>query len=312
MGQTASKVAASWTSRSTAGASSTGVASRAAPSIASALPTVHGAPVVDDHTGFTRGTAPLLPSEEQQRQFLEARQGTRLDPVTGKPLPVPDQMPDDLLQFLHDLGPVQSKVLPRPQTQGHRPSRAPRGTPEATTNDETAISTVAAATAVSSTKPGHDPTRHVVAMPLAEHIPYYETQRTTSFSHTPEDTSESDPIGANAIQLFCLLSGKTSMAQHLASTSSEGAAEDPESPRRRMEQALQYIQTPVLLKDLEDGAYVGAWPQQVADLLQTHPSLIPLDTQTRAKLVLEDLWDREQWVANAMAAATAAAEARKK
>jgi hypothetical protein len=311
MGQTASKVAASLTGRSAT------ASSRAAVPHIPSIPGKSGRPgqvVVDPLTGFTRGTAPLLPAEEQQRQFLEAKQGTRRDPVTGQPLPFPDKMPDDLLQFLNDMGPVQSRIEPRPQTQGHRPSRAPRlsgsETNEASTNDDTTVSSTTAVPA----KPGHDPTRHVVAMPLAEQIPQYETQRTTSFSVTPEAAMEPDPIGANAIQIFCLLSGKTSIQSHLSATtagtpptssssSSEVASSvvDPEL-QSRMEQALQYIQTPVLLKDLEDGGYVGAWPDRVAELQKAHDRLIALDTKTRAKLVLEDLWDMEQRAAKAMAA----------
>ena len=252
-------------------ASAAGGVSPSAPHIPS-IPGKSGRVVTDPRTGFTRGTAPLTPSEERQRQFLEAHHGTEYK----------DKMPDDLLQFLKDMGPVQSKVEPQPQTQGHRPSRAPRLLP----NKESE--------ATKETKPGHDPTRKVVAMPLASQIPEYETMRTTSFSHKEdEDTSENDAIGANVVQLYSLVSGKTSIHGHLLLKTPEDSAVDTEL-QGRMEQALKYIAAPALLKDLEDGGYVGAWPHKVAHLQAAHKDmLIELDTKTRAKLVLEDLWETE-------------------
>ena len=54
--------------------------------------------------------------------------------------------------------------------------------------------------------------------------------------------------------------------------------------------AIQY--GPVLLKDSDD-TYVGAWPEKVKELKETHKGLQDLPKQ-QVISVLEDLWEAEQ------------------
>jgi hypothetical protein len=305
MGQTASKVV----NRVVGGqATLTGAASkvkpeRHIPSIPGKSGAVSGSIMTDPISGFTRGTSPLTPSEEKQRQFLEGRHGrTRDASRTGAPPTMTtsdymhqDKLPDDLLKFITDMGPVvaNAAAVTTTTTEQHnqRPRRAPRlvqlGTPD--TDDTTELAAVPV-----STNPAHDHSRHVVNMPLATNIPGYETSRTTSFSNTPDIVDPND-IGLDVVQLYSLVTCKSSMQDHLLLSpfSNENQDQQRQEQQVMLENIVKYIQVPVLLKDT-DGGYVGAWPEKVQFLIGAHRGMIELDTETRAKLVLQDLWETKQ------------------
>ena len=180
--------------------------------------------VVDPITGFTRGTAPLTPSEDRQRQFLEARQydfmmkiqqqqqqqqrpneihrhrttttgsnsntnsntnsnsTTSATTTTTSASPLPPfgtdtKMPDDLLNFIKDMGPVirSPPKVPHSSTEEHLKRRTPRVSrmiPSSDLNterdidpDQTTISTTTTGSTAQQ-KPGHDKTRLTTNMPF--------------------------------------------------------------------------------------------------------------------------------------------------
>jgi hypothetical protein len=292
--------------------------------------------IVDPITGFTRGTAPLTPSEERQRQFLESRQNdfmkiqqqrpneihrhsrrngntndspitTTTPPTTSTPPGTDTKMPDDLLNFLKDMGPViRSPPKQLPSTEDRQQRRVPRISrliqPSSDLQKESDIDPEATETNMNEQKPGYDKTRITTNMRLATNIPGYETSRTTSFStklDVPDDPN--DIPGYTMIQLYGVLS--TEHSNEI--TSVDGIQNTDTNPKTEREQLLQnayqYMRIPVLLKDT-DGSYIGAHPNHVSSLLGAHRGMKLLDTTHQAKLVLQDLYEKELLATAATAA----------
>jgi hypothetical protein len=299
MGQAASKVASRVVgTSSTKGSKAHRIKPEHIPSVPGKSAVV-GSTITDPLTGFTRGTSPLTPSEERQRQFLETQQqkygkGTLSNGPTGTPKEYldNDKMSDELLNFLKDIGPVTTSSSAGSNRQ-QRPTRAPRITP---------LSEEESASSSASTNPSHDKSRQTTNMPLASKIPGYETSRTSSFSHTVDVVHPGD-IGLDIVQFYGILTGKSSISNHLrnipSSSSSDSAKQETMDQRNHhkqqelllLENAIKYLHVPTLLKDT-DGGYVGAYPNKVSTLLSAHRGMIELDPN-RAKLVLQDLYDME-------------------
>ena len=326
--------------------------------------------IVDPITGFTRGTAPLTPSEERQRQFLESRQtefqtqqqqrqpddfvkhrngsvhhsgndrtvSTTTTTATSQerqaPPPPPGtdtKMPEDLLNFLKDMGPVIRSPSTTPLTDDpkRRVPRIARMLPSSVDSPmERDHDQVHDGTSRPELKPGYDKTRITTNMPLATNIPGYETSRTTSFS-TKLDVHDPNEIpGYTIVQLYGLLAehfnnpttttgstsdGITKSASSASTTDdttksySTTKEEEDQQQRQQHEQLLQnayqYIQVPVLLKD-SDGSYIGAHPAHVSSLLGAHRGMKRLDTQTQAKLILQELYEQNLVTVNANTAAS--------
>jgi hypothetical protein len=371
MGQTISKVANRVVGSSTSSTtSSSKVGSKHIPSIPGKDWTSLGGnnnTIIDPITGFTRGTSPLTPSEERQRQFLEGRhndmiqrQNERSNTATTRTtikstisttrIPTTSmgslsststftetKMPDDLLKFLNDIGPVRTQNTTTSSSGSKGQKIVPTKRPIRVTRmskyqnkvsnfdkPETVIVDGSVTTATSSSNsnnlsqnPSHDKTRQIVNMPLVNAIPGFETSRTTSFSTKPDIIDPND-IGLTMIQLYGMLSSSSSSsspspsdqpstrtttaettnatATTITTTTTTQAVSNISSHNERqqpfIDNAQKYLQIPVMLKDT-DGTYIGTYPEQVSKLLGTHRGMIPLDTQTRAKLILQDIYEKE-------------------
>ena len=121
--------------------------------------------------------------------------------------------------------------------------------------------------------------RKVESMRLAERIEGFETSRTTSFS-TKEDVANPDDPGLDILQMFGLLSG---------STRSESFPDDTKSLALS---TSSYLSLPCLLEETTDNSFIGAHSEKVTELLKVHKSMRMLPN-SRAKLVLQDLWELE-------------------
>lgn len=275
MGQSASKAA----SRVAAAA-----AGKKGPAVAH-IPSVPGkaggrAAAADPRTGFTRGSGMSgsggagSPQEEAQRQFLQAQQGSAAE--------FKDKLPDDLIKFMTDVGPLKRSEDNEKNGAAVKRLRLPRNFANNNSNsDEMSNNTV-------SQNPAADKTRKTENMRLAENIEGFETSRTTSFSHK-EDVVDPNDAGLDVVQFYSLLTGKSTIGSYCPI-----AIIDDKRDRQMLllEQSMLYLQIPVLLKDSDD-TYVGAWPEKSKDLQQEHVGMVEVPSN-RAKLVLADLWETEQ------------------
>lgn len=217
--------------------------------------------------GFTRGEGPQQNARDAAQQaFLRAQAGAS-----------PQELPDDLLQFLKDVGPLKKSN----ETKKTRPPR-PLSTGSAESRDH-----------------------QTTMMPLAEQIPGFTTARTTSFSHRPDIVDAKD-FGVDELGLYHLLvatRGCTGAAldaavdayyQSLTAARAAAAAwteEERHQHRQRLREAATSIQLPILWVDPEDDTYVGAAEDKTPDLKMLKLQELP---PTSVKLVLQDLSEMEQ------------------
>jgi hypothetical protein len=263
-------------------------------------------PPADPITGFHRG-AVIFEQEERQRQFLESQ---RKD--------ANKEMPPDLIKFIQDVGPVRRSDEPSKKMTQREP-RLPRSV----------VTTTDAPPKQTHQHADFDPTRHVQSMRLAKNIPGFETKRTTSFSDR-RDVVDPYDYGLDVVGFYHVLKMRNEHRknhtdddddQAFAETYYNATRPDPsakavattttapttttttttpeglEARRQRqtqlLQQSLQYIELPVLLKD-DDESYVGTWPEKAAEFLEMpHFKMRPLSKHA-AVLVLEDLYEIEQ------------------
>lgn len=247
------------------------------------------AAVADPITGFTRGKGPMIRQEAQQQAFLQQQQ--HKDNSTRPPQ---QDMPDDLIRFLNDVGPLQEKRKSDSKPE-KRPPRLPRHLlPSEQQQQEQEPSTSQAAAV--------DKTRHQHAMPLAEKIEGFDTMRTTSFSNR-QDVHDSVDFGLEILDFYKLLASSSkddtkAVDRFYQSYASKLKAEDEtlnwtpkqsEEHRSLIQQSLQALQLPIVMKETDD-TYVGVWPDKVNDY-----KLLKLRETSKAqvKLVLEDLVEIE-------------------
>jgi len=216
-------------------------------------------------------------------------------------------MSDDLVKFLTDVGPLRKKEI---KTPASRSSSEPTGSaarrqkapPRVLSRlDEEQLEH-------DSDKEGeesHVPKRE--SMRLVEDLEGFETERTTNFSHRGYVDDPRD-FGVDVLGLYSLLSGRTrtpknASNEEIARSFYDEAVKDRTLPdgdggdgdwaerdRARHEEllrnALGHVEVPVIMRDAEDGGFVGAWPDRVPDLERMRISLVP---KTSAVLVLEDV-----------------------
>jgi hypothetical protein len=250
MGQSASKAA-----------SRVGAAAAKKPHI----PSMPGKGGPDTLSGFSHDAGAKSQKEEVQRQFLQTQQGVNAD--------FKDKLPDDLIKFMTDVGPLKRKEEITTQRR-----RLPRTTSSLMDSSDHVV----------SQSPAADKTRRTENMRLAENIAGFETSRTTSFSHR-QDVVDPDDGGLDVVQFYGLLTGQSSIESFCKPNIDE---HERKQQLQLLEQSLQYLQLPVLLRDSDD-TYVGAWPEKATDLQQEHRGMVELP-KTCAKLVLDDLWDAGQ------------------
>jgi hypothetical protein len=234
----------------------------------------------DPFSGFTRGGKGVgMQQEEAQRHFLQSQQG---DPSSI----YSDKLPDDLIKFMTDVGPLKTDQDHAATTT--KRLRIPRmsGSLFAPTLVDT-YSTAKEEEPTKSQSPAHDKTRRTESMRLAENIAGIETSRTTSFSHKQDVANPNEIAGLDVVQMYGLLTGASSPDSYCDDNSGSRAEK-----LHLLEQSMGYLQVPVLLRD-SDRSFVGAWPEKVGALQQAHQGM-EIVPQSRAKLVLEDLWELEQ------------------
>lgn len=155
-----------------------------------------------------------------------------------------EEMPDDLLQFLQDAGPLkQPQEKKAPQTKTQRQWQ-------------------------------------VQSMRLAENVPGYDTKRTTSFSYRSDSD---DTFRLDTVDFYPLLQQGKSAEEFYQ----QYAGKHSESDIAKLQNALQFLQLPLIMKDVQDNSYIGVRSEQIPfGLEETKPEQV--------KLVVQDLWELEQ------------------
>ncbi|GAX18985.1 hypothetical protein FisN_8Hh206 [Fistulifera solaris] len=152
-----------------------------------------------------------------------------------------EDMPDDLLKFLHDAGPLkpttkqQQQQQPRPQRQWQ-----------------------------------------VQSMRLAENVPGHDTKRTTSFSYR----SDADETFRLDVVAFYPLLAQTTSVEHLYQQRSSETSKASESDMEKLHDTIRYLQLPLIMKDVEDNSYIGVRAEQIPfGLEQTNAEQVKLVIQ---------------------------------
>lgn len=156
------------------------------------------------------------------------------------------EMPDDLLQFLQDAGPLKptKKAEPSP--------------PRSTT---------------------HQRQWQVQSMRLAENVPGHDTKRTTSFSYR-SDSDETFRL--DVVEFYpLLLQGSVSIEQFYQQQHQHtGTSKTPESDIRTLQDTIRYLQLPRIMKDVQDNSYIGVRAEQIPfGLEETNPEQVKLVIQ---------------------------------
>jgi len=296
MGSSASKSAATKATRAGATAASKAASESLAqqssaplhnnnPAAPPPLSSQRGAPQPDALTGFYRGQA-MSERERSQEQFWRDRSGNQ-----------PKEMPPELIKFMTDVGPLkkhentsqptnQHQTLPSSSSSAanKKKKRAPRGLREEDAQEENEGRSVESTAASRSS----GTTRRRESMRLVEGIEGFETSRTTNFSYKQEAVDPND-VGVDLLDIYSLLRGNNNNAV-LVNTALDEAARRKQEELFRQTQA--HLGLPVLLKD-SDGSYIGAWPENVAQLKSEHKGMHELP-KTKVIAVLEDLWEIDQ------------------
>lgn len=153
----------------------------------------------------------------------KANAGNTIPPKTAASA----EMPDDLLQFLQDAGPL-------------KPTKKPE-TPRSTT---------------------HQRQWQVQSMRLAENVPGHDTKRTTSFSYR-SDSDETFRL--DVVEFYpLLLQGSSSVEQFYQQQQQHaGTSKTPESDIRKLQDTIRYLQLPHIMKDVQDNSYIGVRSEQI-------------------------------------------------
>jgi hypothetical protein len=243
--------------------------------------------------GFTRGEGPVRsdggayrdPRDEKQRQFLEQQAGGS-DKYK--------EMPDDLVKFLVDAGPLERKkeksnplhamqVTSKTAGSKHDKSRAPRQPNSIPIDHETGK--------VMESSP-----RVREEMPLAKNVEGFNTTRTTSFSYKQDSENERDFGIGDVLDIYDLVVRKHTLSsideavesfyqERIQDRDVQWTEEESKEHHELLRQALKYVEIPTIMKDTDD-SYVGAWPERVEEL--THLNIVEMP-KTKVKLVMEDL-----------------------
>lgn len=213
------------------------------------------------------------PHDLSQQQLLKESKGE-----------VYQEMPDDLVSFLKDAGPLhkeERQESPERRKEPRLPRQPWQG--EATKSD-----------------------RRQESMPLAEKIEGFETTKSTSFSRSDPEIKKEVYRKGTTLDMYELLSQKPAnggsqsfkqiVAQVYDEYKSEFALPDESEQAKHKEllaNTLKYLDLPVIMKDNKDNqeSYDGIHPQQVDIYEIMKYDVLP---KTRARLVLEDLHELER------------------
>ena len=275
MGQSASKAAGRAAQR--AATSVKHPPSAAAPSSASPLPTsnISATAAAAEATSMVRNpTFDTLPSAHDlaQQQVMKESKGEDYA-----------EMPDALVSFLKDAGPLHKQEQQSPRRKEPRLPREPwQG--EATKSE-----------------------RIQESMPLAEKIEGFETMKTTNFSRTHLEIKKEIYQKGTTLDMYALLSRKPSssggesqsfeeaVAQTYREYTSEFPLPDEKEQAKHKEllaNTMKYLDLPIIMKDRRDNpnSYDGIHPDQVGDHEIMKYDVLP---KSKVRLALEDLHELE-------------------
>jgi hypothetical protein len=193
-------------------------------------------------------------------------------------------MPEDLVRFLKDVGPLKKR-------RGQDAAKKKAGPPSSPEKEEQAP------TSASSIRTS----RRREFMPLASNVEGFETERTTNFSYDDDDSPaqprsrtriEDEEMGLyDVLGLYRIVAAKGSpqnQQQQPQEQQRQSPAFSHNAPiQQRIRDVQQYLDIPVIIKESEEDGYLGV-PLQRLEELRIDP--IP---KTVVKLVLEDLSERQ-------------------
>lgn len=189
----------------------------------------------------------------------------------------PQEMPEDLLKFITDIGPARQTV-DKEMTTKRLLEEGNAGELEKTESERTAP-------------------RQRIEMPLMGEDHNFSVSRNTRFSSSAEDTRQE--FGITNLQFYAMVrehekDNSEEMIGKIYEKFTEGRDiwddKEQEAHKKKMSDALAYVSIPVLRVDT-DGNILGLHPDRVpGPEVKSLQSISPL----KAKLVLEDVLERPQ------------------
>lgn len=219
----------------------------------------HGFSDPNATVGFTRGMGDTPdPRDAMQAEFQRKEQGKGNDT---------DEMPEDLLKFLNDVGPLQRKV-DKEFTSPRLRDSLQKEELENRTQEE-------------------DVRRSVREMPIMGQEMDHVTSRTTNFATAPADSVDEHDFGLTEVQMYELLALEKSNTDMWKKGGGNDDAEK-EAQLKLIESARKYLDLPIIMKD-KDQDFLGLYDDQMksSDLFR-----LALKPATGVKLVLSQLFDR--------------------
>jgi hypothetical protein len=213
-------------------------------------------------------------------------------------------MPDDLVRFLRDAGPLQKKKAGGEEGGEKKKKAGPTPPPLPEKNGDRAPASAAASSSPPPRTPSSQRRREV--MPLASGVEGFGTERTTNFSYDggedddpsrlrprPRSRLEGEAAGSfDVVGMYRILASKE-LREHQETPPSlggeDGDADLDPAVRQRILDARRYLEVPAIVTDpldKDDGGYLGVHPRKLGEL---RVDLVP---KTEVVLVLEDLADQ--------------------
>ena len=193
--------------------------------------------------GFQRGMGAPIRQDIEQEAFLKSQQSGDYQ-----------EMSEDLIKFLQDMGPVQRKNSTGPRVRKRQLEEQEHRKP--------------------------DEGRQIREMPIMQETTFFTT-RTTNFSRQKE---EDDPLGLTGRELYRLLQDGDAAA--VAAQVELANEKEKQEYSDLLHNSIKYLQIPVIMKDTDD-TYVGTWPDSVADMKLMKLTVVP-ESEARILLAVED------------------------
>mmetsp|Transcript_34682 Transcript_34682/g.84111 ORF Transcript_34682/g.84111 Transcript_34682/m.84111 type:complete len:283 (-) Transcript_34682:4330-5178(-) len=187
----------------------------------------------------------------------------------------PEEMPEDLLKFITDVGPAK-QVVDKDRTSNRLLEEDNAGELEKTESERAAP-------------------RQRIDMPLMGEDHNFSVSRNTNFTSSAEDTKPE--FGLSNLQLYAMVREHEkdsdspvveTFYEKIAGGKDTWEEKEQEEHKKKMSDALKYVSIPVLRVD-PDGNILGLHPDRVPGPEVT--SLQPI-SPSKAKLVLEDVLER--------------------
>jgi hypothetical protein len=204
--------------------------------------------------GFTREMSAPIRQDIEQEAFLRSQHQTENQ-----------EMPEDLIKFLQDMGPVERKTTTGPRIRKHQLEEQQE---------------------LAKRLEG----RQKRDMPIMEDTgTQFTTTRTTNFSRREEEEDAFPRLKGR--KLYQLLQGdnKETTVESLVQKS-DADKEEKKVYSDLLHNSLKYLQIPVIMKDTDD-TYVGVWPDKVEDMKKMKLKQVP-DSEVRILLSVEDPEER--------------------